>query len=209
MKFILFVEGHTENKSLPNFFKRWLDPQLNTPVGIQAIRFAGWSELVKGVFLKAKMSLNGPKSDDIIAVISLLDLYGPTFYPDHIESYADRYKFGKEYIEDMVNHPRFFHFFAVHEIESWLLSQPDIFPVKVRKAFPKKIQTPELVNFNEPPAKLLERLYPLHVKRSYKKVVNGKELFDKLDPNTAYDKCPHLKKLLDKMLEMAQPYDVL
>lgn len=205
MRFILFVEGYTENKSLPQFFKKWLDPRLINPVGIRTIRFDGWPELVKDAPLKAKMHLNGPAKDDIIAVISLLDLYGPTFYPDHIVTYDDRYKWGKKYIEDRVNHPRFFHFFAVHEVEAWLLSQPDIFPLNVKNAFPPKIQTPEIVNFNEPPAKLLERLYPLHVKRSYKKVVNGKELFDKLDPNIAYHKCPKLKELLDKMLELAQP----
>ncbi len=204
MRFILFVEGYTENKSLPKFLKKWLDPKLDNPVGIRTIRFEGWPELVKDAPLKTKMHLNGPAKDDIIAVISLLDLYGPTFYPNHIEKYDERYVWGKKYIEDKVNHTRFFQFFAVHEIEAWLLSQPDIFPLKVKNAFPQKIQNPELVNFNEPPAKLLERLYPLHVKRSYKKVVNGKELFDKLDPNIAYHKCPKLKELMDKMLELAQ-----
>lgn len=205
MIFILFVEGYTENKSLPQFLKRWLDPRLIKPVGIRTVRFAGWAELIKNAVIKTKMHLNGPDKDNIIAVISLLDLYGPTFYPNHIEKCDERYDWGKKYIEDLVNHPSFFHFFAVHEVEAWLLSQPDIFPIKVKNAFPKKIKTPELLNFNEPPAKLLKYLYPLHVKRSYKKVVNGKELFDKLDPNIAYDKCPKLKELLDKMLELAQP----
>ena len=207
MRFILFVEGYTENKSLPKFLKKWLDPRLVNPVGIRTIRFEGWPELVKDAPLKAQMHLNGPAKDEIIAVISLLDLYGPTFYPNYIEKYDERYKWGKKYIEDNVNQPRFFHFFAVHEVEAWLLSQPDIFPLKVQNAFPPKIQNPELVNFNEPPAKLLERLYPLHVKRSYKKVVNGKELFDKLDPTIAYQKCPKLKELLDKMLELAQQFN--
>jgi hypothetical protein len=205
MRFILFVEGHTENKSLPNFLKKWLDPRLDNPVGIRTIRFEGWPELVKDAPLKAKMHLEGPAKDDIIAVISLLDLYGPTFYPHHVEKYDDRYEWGKKYIEDMVNQPRFFQFFAVHEVEAWLLSQPGIFPLKVKDALSEKTKTPELVNFNEPPAKLLERLYPLHIKKTYKKVVNGKELFDKLDPNIAYHKCPKLKELLDKMLELAQP----
>ncbi len=205
MRFVFFVEGYTENKSLPKFLKKWLDPRLDNPVGIRTIRFEGWSELVKDAPRKAKMHLNGPDKGDIIAVISLLDLYGPTFYPNHIENYDERYEWGKKYIEDKVNHSRFFQFFAVHEVEAWLLSQPDIFPLKVKNAFPPKIQNPELVNFNEPPAKLLERLYRLHVKRSYKKVVNGKELFDKLDPNIAYHKCPKFKELLDKMLELAQP----
>jgi len=203
MRFILFVEGYTENKSLPQFLKKWIDPRIEKPVGIKTVRFEGWPELLKDAPLKAKMHLNGPDKDEIIAVISLLDLYGPTFYPNHIEHFDKRYKWGKKYIEDKVKHPRFFHFFAVHEVEAWLLSQPDIFPLKVKNAFPLNIQTPELVNFHEPPAKLLERLYPLHVKRSYKKIVNGKELFDKLDPNIAYQKCPKLKELLDKMLELA------
>ena len=45
MKFILFVEGHTEDKALPAFLKRWLDPRLESPVGIQTVRFDGWPEL--------------------------------------------------------------------------------------------------------------------------------------------------------------------
>lgn len=205
MRFILFVEGYTENKSLPQFLKKWIDPKLSKPVGIRTVRFEGWPELLKDTPLKAKMYLEGPDKDDIIAVISLLDLYGPTFYPEHKKHSNERYKWGKKHIESKVNHPRFFHFFAVHEVEAWLLSQPDIFPIKVEKALPSKIKNPESVNFHEPPAKLLERLYPLHVKRSYKKVMNGKELFDKLNPDIAYHKCPRLKELLDKMLELAQP----
>ncbi|QFY41852.1 DUF4276 family protein [Candidatus Methylospira mobilis] len=78
------------------------------------------------------------------------------------------------------------------------------FPLEVPRAFPKKIQHPETVYFTEPPAKLLERLYPLHTKRSYKKVVNGRELFGKLDPGIACQKCPKLQQLLDKMLELAK-----
>ncbi len=205
MRFILFVEGYTEDKTLPKFLKKWLDPKLDIPIGIRTVRFEGWPELVKDAPLKAKMHLNGPYKDDIIAVISLLDLYGPTFYPHHLEGCNERYEWAKQYIEEKVNHPKFFQFFAVHEVEAWLLSQPGLFPLKVKNAFANNIQKPETVNFDEPPAKLLERLYPLHMNRSYKKVVNGKELFGKLDPNIAYQKCPKLKGLLDKMLELAQP----
>lgn len=202
MKFILFVEGHTENKALPQFIKKWLDPQLPSPVGIKPIRFEGWHELVKDAPLKASMHLNGPERDDIIAIISLLDLYGPTFYPSRLRVYEERYNWAKEYIEKQVNQPKFFQYFAVHEVEAWLLSDPSIFPIGVRGTLASKIENPEMVNFDEPPSKLLERLYPLHVRRSYKKVVNGKELFSRLDPNVAYQKCPKLKELFDKMLEL-------
>jgi uroporphyrinogen-III decarboxylase len=49
----------------------------------------------------------------------------------------------------------------------------------------------------------LEWLYDSQIKRTYKKVVNGKELFGKLDPDVAYQKCPKLKEMLDKMLELS------
>ena len=84
------------------------------------------------------------------------------------------------------------------------MSDPEIFPQKVKSALPKKIEKPETVNFTDPPAKLLERLYLQYTTRSYKKVVHGRELFGKLDPEIAYKKCPRLKELLDKMLELAE-----
>jgi len=204
MKFILFVEGHTEKMALPKFFKKWLDPRLDAPVGIKTVRFEGWPELCKDAPVKAKMYLQGKDKDDIIAVISLLDLYGPTFYPGNSTKSKQRYDWAKERMEKKVDQPKFFQFFAVHEVEAWLLSQPDIFPVKVKNAFPKKIQNPEDVNFDEPPAKLLQRLYSSHIRRSYKKVVNGSELFKKLNPDTAYKKCPRLGELLDAMLDLAK-----
>lgn len=204
MKFILFVEGHTEDKALPAFLKRWLDPRLESPVGIQTVRFDGWPELFRDAEQKAKMHLNGPSKDKIIAVISLLDLYGPTFYPADITERDKRYLWAKQMIEDKVKEKNFFQFFAVHEVEAWLLSQPEIFPASVRNALPGKVVTPETVNFDEPPAKLLDKLYRQHTKRIYKKVVNGKELFGKLDPAVAYEKCPRLRELLDTMLDLAR-----
>jgi len=203
MRFVLFVEGHTEDIALPSFLKRWLDPRLSASVGIRTVRFDGWAALLKDAPIKANMHLNGPAQKDIIAVISLLDLYGPTFYPPNLIATDARYDWARGYIEAQVKHPRFFQFFAVHEVEAWLLSDTRIFPTEVKKSFPGKVAHPERVNFDEPPAKLLERLYAAHTKRSYKKVVNGKELFGRLDPELAYRQCPRLKELLDRMLELA------
>ncbi|QFY41853.1 DUF4276 family protein [Candidatus Methylospira mobilis] len=73
------------------------------------------------------MHLNGPRKDEIIAIISLLDFYGPTFYPVHLTGYEARYDWAKQYIEKKVGQPKFFQFFAVHEVEAWLLSNPEIF----------------------------------------------------------------------------------
>jgi hypothetical protein len=201
MKFVLFVEGHTEKKALPGFFKRWFDPRLNQPVGIQVVRFDGWSELCKDSPVKAGMYV---KKKDVIAVIALLDLYGPAIYSNTSKSACECYDEAKREIETKVCCEGFHQFFAVHETEAWLLSDPGIFPPDIRSAFPPKVQNPEDVNFDQPPSKLLDAIYRQKTGRTYKKVTHGKEFFDKLNPEVAYGKCPHLKDLLDEMLRMAK-----
>lgn len=96
MKFILFVEGHTEKKALSGFLKRWIDPRLEQRVGLQVVRFKGWPELIKDSPKKAKMYLN---DNDVIAVFALLDLYGPTIYPDDKQSASERYEWAKKHLE--------------------------------------------------------------------------------------------------------------
>lgn len=204
MKFILFCEGETEKKALPAFFKRWLDARLQQPVGIMPVNFKGWQQMVKDAPTKTLWHLNGTDKEKIIAVIAVLDLYGPTFYPAHLKTAAERYQWGKEYLEQAVAHSKFKQFFAVHETEAWLLSDPSLFPNDIKNALPGKIKHPEEVNFDEPPAKLLDRLYQTKTKRSYKKTTHSIGLLNKLDPNVAYAKCPKLKELLDEMLSLAK-----
>jgi len=204
LKFILFVEGYSEKKALPAFLKRWLDRQLPQRVGLKIVRFEGWGDYNREVSKKARVHLNSPGSEDIIAIIGLIDLYGPDIYPGHLTTAKEKYDWGKEDFEKRVGNARFRHFFAVHETEAWLLSEPTLFPANVRTGFPGRVTQPETVNFDEPPAKLLERLYKARLKQTYKKVTHGKELFDKLDPDTAYACCPRLRELLDDMLGLAR-----
>jgi hypothetical protein len=112
MKFVLFVEGHTEQRSVPAFLKRWLDEQLRQPVGVQPVRFEGWPELWRDTPNKARMYLSDPrKKDDIVGVIALLDLYGPTFYPLEMKTISERYEWAKKKLEDDVGHHKFRLFF--------------------------------------------------------------------------------------------------
>lgn len=201
MKFLLFCEGKTEREALPMFLKRWLDTRLSKPVGIKPVQFGGWKDLYTDAKKKANLRL---REDDVIAVISLLDLYGPTFYPSHKITAGDRYAWAKKHIEDRVEHEKFHQFFAVHEVEAWLLSEPHLFPNDVSKGFPGRTTNPETVNFDQPPAKLLNRLYREKGRRTYKKVTHGKELFDRLDPETVRIKCPRFAEMLDVMLRLAQ-----
>lgn len=201
MKFVLFVEGYTE-KCLPAFLKRWLDPKLKNSVRIAVVRFEGWSDLWRRSAKKAKMYLDNPNSD-VIAVISLLDLYGPEF-PSGKITVDERIQWATDELEKKVDRQMFKQFFAVHEIEAWLLSQPDHFPNIITKNFSGIVNNPENINFNNPPSKMLNNLYFKNLRKGYKKTVYGSNLFNKLDPIKAYEKCPNLKLMLDEMLKLAQ-----
>jgi len=204
MKFVMFVEGETERKALPAFVKRWLDPQLSQNVGVQPILFVGWSDLVRNMVSRAHAYLNSPGSSEIIAVISLLDLYGPDFYPANRTTADQRYHWAKADLEAKVGHRKFHQHFAVHECEAWLLSNLNAFPRELRTGFPGRCAQPENVNCNEPPKKLLRRLYRERLRDSYKEVVHGAELFAELDPVVAHRKCPRLREMLDEMLALAK-----
>lgn len=206
MRFILFVEGYTEaeHRRLSAYLKRWLDPRLAQPVGLPVVRFDGWPELVKDAPFKARMHLEGAKAGEVLGVIGLMDLYGPTIYPPSIKAVPERFAWIKQHMEQKVSQAKFRQFCAVHETEAWLLSQPDLFPRSVREAFPDRVQKPETVNFDEPPARLLARLYRQHAGRTYKKRVDGPNLFDRADPQRAYVACPYFKQMLDEMLAMAR-----
>jgi hypothetical protein len=77
------------------------------------------------------MYLEGPSQKDIIGVIALLDLYDPTFYPKDKTTALERYHWAKEELERQVGHPKFRQFFAIHEVEAWLLSEPNLFIPKI------------------------------------------------------------------------------
>lgn len=204
MKIVLLVEGHTERKALAGFFKRWLDPQLPRPIGIKTVRFEGWRDYYHEIDKKVRLHLSSRSAADVVGAVGLLDLYGPTFYPDRENTVEQRYRWAKAHIEDKVDNPRFIQHFAVHETEAWLLSDPALLPKEVRAALPSRCQRPETVNFDEPPAKLIERLYRSRLRKPYKKVIDGSNFFARLDPALAGRQCPYLQRLLNDLLALAR-----
>ena len=154
MKFVLFIEGETERVVVPRFAKRWLDGRLKQPVGMKVVKFNGWPEFEREIKTKANLNLNGPSAGDVIAGIGLLDLYGPTFYPPKTTSAKARIDWATKKFEGDVNHSKFKMFLAVHEVEAWLLSQPNVFPRAIAAALSGKYSAPETVDFGKPPAKL-------------------------------------------------------
>jgi len=202
MRFVLLVEGATE-KALASFLKRWLDTHLDPKVGIQTSKpGGGCCRLLEDMPKKAKTYLGDPKAGDLIGVVGLLDLHGLP-HPSHVLSAAERLNWWTKEIEGKVNNPRFRVFFAVHDVEAWLLSQPEVFSRAIQSELQDRAEAPESVDFDEPPCKLLQRVFRRTTGREYKKIVHGTEFFRKLDPEVASSKCPQLRRLLGHLLEEA------
>jgi hypothetical protein len=197
MKIVVLCEGYTERAVVSDLFSRWLNPRVSERIGIKPVRFNGWKQLVDDAPRKAGFHLRDPK---VLGVIALLDLYGPTFYPEHLKSSEERRIWGTKHLKDHLEDPRYRPHFAVHEVEAWILAQPDILDPKVRRKLPGKAVNPEVVNSNQPPAKLLDDIYSEVFGKGYKKVVEGNKLFSKLDPEIVYEKCPAFKALADDLL---------
>ncbi len=160
MIFVLAVEGETEREAIAQFIKRWLDERMTTVrVGVRPAFFRGSAKFTREIARFARGVLDDPTRTDVVAVIGLLDLYGLPFYPDDVDSSDERYEWAKRHFEGLVDRERFQMFFAVHEVEAWLLSQPEIFPRAAQPEVQKTSNSPERVNFQMPPSKVLADVY--------------------------------------------------
>lgn len=204
MKFILLVEGHTERDAAADFLKRWLDERLSRNVKIQVVYFRGYGNFWRKAPRTAAKYLQGREAASIIAVIGLIDLYGPKFYPDNVSTCQSRLQWATGEMERQVRYEKFRMFFAVHEFEAWILAQPSSLPFDIPRNLSHRMEQPETINFLEPPSYLLNRLFRQAKRVDYKKTSDGIKLFKKVDPRVAYERCPNLKRMLDTMLDLAK-----
>lgn len=203
----LFVEGETERgdarrRTLPVFFHKWLDPQLprGKHVGIVPVKFQGVSHYLKDLAQKVALYLDEGRAN---YVFGLVDLYGLDTHIDfsRYPNVEQKVTVAREHMQKLVPkvyRERFQQHFAVHEVEAWLLADPQVWPKKIQGQI-KKLR-PEQMNFKEPPAKFLNRLLEGH----YKKTTQAMNLFPRVDPQVAVDKCPYLKLLMHDLLEVAK-----
>ena len=120
----------------------------------------------------------------MIAVIALFNLYGPTIYPVDRNTVDKRYRWAKQHLEGKVDKENFFQFFAVHEVEAWLLSHPTIFPNPIKQHVKKISEYPEKIDNNKPPAKRVNEIYlkaahpgpELNLKSNFFRRVNRNEV---------------------------------
>ena len=205
MRFFLFAEGRTEQMGLGGFLAQWLNARLSQRVGVRVVKLGGSGEFRKAIAQKVAFHLARDTGGEVIAAVGLLDLYEGAAYPPDRTSAEDRYEWGVRYYQVLVGNERFRMFFAVHETEAWLLSDPGIFPSVIGEGIRREwAAAPEGVDFDDPPAKRLRGVYRTALRKKYRKVADGVRLLRRLDPQVAYEKCPYLKRMLDEMLRLAR-----
>jgi len=193
------VEGDTEALCLPPFFSRWLVTKIQGPVDIRPVNFQGVASYKRDFAKRARIDL---RSSVVAGIIGVIDFYQSGFASGE-GTVADKCGRAKAELEEKVGLANFYQHFAVHETEAWLFSDPRIFPQPVQSRLPTT-QLPETINTNNPPSRRLAILYKDRLKGAdYKKTIDGASLFSKLDPQVAYERCRHLKLLLDDMLKLA------
>lgn len=199
----LFLEGETE-RALPPFIHKWLDPQLpeGKKVGITPVKFDGVSNYLDDLRTMVATYLDERRAN---FVVGLVDLYGIPASRIDLSQYGtikEKIVAARAYIRNLVAkqyRDRFRQHFAVHELEAWLLAYPE--ELSKEKVIQSQIKNrpPEQVNFSEPPAKFLKRIL-----QRYKKITVAMNLFPKVDPQVAIDKCPYLKQFMDDLLMLAR-----
>ena len=206
MRFLLFVEDNGLREAIANYVKRLLDKRLSQPVRVTPIGHNGKSDYLGTIRRKVELHLCADSGSDVIAAIGLLDLWTLEESIRQLRNLSELKKRcgeAKRHVEGIVGHAKFRQHFAVQEVEAWLIASPQIFPPKARRDVEKHAE-PEAIGGNESPARLLARVYQKRLDRDYRKVIDGASLFSDADPQHAYEACPHFKRMLDDMEQLAK-----
>jgi len=184
------------------FIHNWLDPQLpeGRRVGITPVKFQGVSNYLDGLQRKIALYLDDGRAN---FVVGLVDLYGIPASRIDLSQYTtvkDKIIAARGYMRSIVPkeyRDRFRQHFAVHEVEAWLLAYPEEWPPEVRDQITRR--APEQIDLTEPPAKFLKRIVG-----RYKKTTTAMNLFPKVNPQVAIDKCPFLRQFMEDLLLLAK-----
>ncbi|MBI2302203.1 MAG: DUF4276 family protein [Armatimonadetes bacterium] len=207
--FVVVAEGGTERRVLGPLLQRWLATRFASAPGVKVHSASGLGKHQKLREQLARLTPDAPGANEVIAVISLLDLHGCGLtFPPSYWSLKQRIRWATRRIETGADAPRFHHCFAVHEVEAWLLAQPEVFPAEVRRRLRKLAVNPEEVDDLDPPAARISEAYRGALNRAYEKVRDGARLFGRLDPEIAASRCPNLRLLLDLLYRCACDFGV-
>ncbi|MCH9852511.1 MAG: DUF4276 family protein [Alphaproteobacteria bacterium] len=177
----IIVEGYTEYYFVENILKKHL-PKLN----ITAINLCGGGISFKSVLGDAKILLH-----NYDYVTTLVDYY-QFRKPEHMQTIDDI----ENGLEQAISNKKFIPYLQKHEFEALVFS--DIARIQdnlgENSQLQKIRQQPEEINHNEPPSKLLMRIFP-----DYNKTSDGITILKATSWNTIRQECPRFNEWITKL----------
>lgn len=214
-RLLMLVEGQSEEI----FVKHTLAPHLaqhgvfvESPIVLWTKRLPSGGGFRGGVsnWNQIRRNLLPLTCDGDAWVSTLLDFYGlPEDFPGRREALSAGDPHGEvvalqERFAAELNHQRFIPFLALHELEAWLFSAPDVVEAHFGKAhLADQLQTvvqqagaPELINHGEdthPKARLHSLV------GGYKETSDGPTLLEKIGITVIRAACPHFNGWLNRL----------
>lgn len=195
-RIVLFAEGDTE-RAAKDHLKRFLDSAAQRAgkprVGLSVVTFGG-SILRADLHRRVAHHLADPAT---VGIIALTDMY-----PDFRSVEEARRRLAALLPDD----PRCHAHVAKHDFEAWLLADWDGVLRHARVGAKRPwAGCPEDVNSGRPPAHRLRELFDREAKppRKYKKPIDGKVLFERLDLDQLASTCLEFGRFLQCLLRLA------
>lgn len=204
MRIMVLAEGSTERTALEPFLHRAVRSRTQASVGISVVDGRGASKLRKDLLQRVTAYLDASQRSQIAGVVALFDLISP---PELFARSSGTSEFRMDAackeIEREVSDDRFRMAFACPETEAWLFAVPAIFPQRVRSLLTERLtNAPEAMTGK--PSEELNLLYLRGLNKAYRKTIDGRNLFAKLDPTQVAERCPRFKMLIDTIVELAE-----
>lgn len=199
-KIVLLCEGSTEEFAVRHFLRPRLDKDGLGHVGLRTInleaKFEDIFDLVPG-FLK---------TPEVRAVFTLVDLYGLNRVPFPANAtVTQKVAAARNWLRSRTTgvEADFFHpHLAVHDIEAWLLAEGASLSKRLGHTV-KARGNAESIDFDKPPKIVVNELFQLHRKNSYRETIDGPLLYAKLDFDSVYKTCPYFRELYDDLKSIA------
>lgn len=219
-RLLMLVEGQSEEV----FVKRTLAPYLaerrvyvQPPIVLWTKRLDSGGGFRGGVsdWNQIRRSLDPLTRDSDAWVTTLLDFYGlPEDFPGYQAAIQpgdprERVASLQEAFMAAVGHPRFVPFLALHELEAWVFTAPDVvaehfgtprLAARVRQVS-EQAGNPELINLGDsshPKARLQG------MGTGYKESSDGPTLLEKIGIEAIRDACPHFAAWLTRLEALAE-----
>ena len=210
MKVWVYVEGKSEEKGLSALWTKWKQELRENRCGIQIISLDNKSRYFRKIGARAAEKLTNNTQD---VVVGLPDYYPNSNYANtefkhrNSEELRDvQTRIVKQNLEkemsraDVDNHiTRFFGSALKHDLEVLLLAATSQLQSRLRMQNPPKgwRLPPEEQNQEKPPKKIVQELFRLNLKRSYRQITDCEAILRDADLGEVTEQCPTFRSMVE------------